>query len=206
MAVADNAYSRFVFWAKVLLPLAALAILSTLFLVAERLDPEKAIPYAEVDVGKILREQGVTRPSFGGMTPGGATVTLGADAVRPVAGEGLRLRGTALDLHVVMPEGAVLTVDSPTGDIDTTSRVASLSGGAVLDSSLGYRIETEALEAAFDRVEMATEGAVRAEAPGTVIDAGRMTVSRREDDDGYVLVFNGGVRLIYDPQAVKERP
>ena len=40
-------HSRLVTWAKVALPLAALAILSTLFLLADRIDPTAAIPYAD---------------------------------------------------------------------------------------------------------------------------------------------------------------
>ncbi len=206
MAIADNAYSRLVFWLKVLLPLTALAILSTLFLVSETLDPNKAIPYAEVDVEKILREQGITRPSFGGVTPGGATVTLGADAVRPMAGEGLRLAGTALDLRLDVPDGATLTIDSPTGEIDTTTRVAALNGGAILESSLGYRVETEALSASFDIVAAETLAPVVVTAPGTRIDAGRMALTQRDADGAYVLVFNEGVRLVYDPKFVKESP
>ncbi len=206
MAIVGDAYSRMVFWLKVLLPLAALAILSTLFLVSETLDPNKAIPYAEVDVEKILREQGVTRPSFGGVTGSGATVTLGADSVRPMAGEGLRLRGDALNVRIEMPDGAVMTIDSPVGEIDTTGRVASLDGGAVVESSLGYTVKTEALTSSFDKVDATTKGPVSVIAPGTTIDAGRMSLSLREDGEGHVLVFNEGVRLVYNPRAIKERP
>lgn len=204
MAIADNAYSRFVFWLKVLLPLLALAILSTLFLVSETLDPNKAIPYADVDVAQILREQGITRPTFGGTTADGATITLSAEAVRPVAGEGLRLRGTALDVVVEMPEDRMVAISSPTGDVDFTGRVASLGGGAILESSLGYRVETEALTAALDRVDAATKGSVAARFPGGTIDAAGMQLTRDGDAGGFVLVFKGDVRLVYDPKAVKE--
>ena len=77
MAVADR-YSRLVFWLKVTLPLVALAILSTLFFVAETLDPEAAIPYASVDVERILKEQGVTKPTFGGVTEDGVAISMSA--------------------------------------------------------------------------------------------------------------------------------
>ncbi len=204
MAIADNAYSRFVFWLKVLLPLLALAILSTLFLLSETLDPNKAIPYADVDVEQILREQGVTRPTFGGTTESGATIILSADAVRPTAGEGLRLRAEAMNVSVEMPGGVTVTVDSPTGDINFTNRQASISGGAVVSSSHGYRIETEALNAALDRVDVATEGPVTAIGPGGTINAGRMILTQLGNADEHVLVFNDGVRLVYDPQAAKE--
>jgi lipopolysaccharide export system protein LptC len=49
MARAD-AHTRVVGWLKVALPLIALALLATLFLLADRIDPDDALPYAEVDV------------------------------------------------------------------------------------------------------------------------------------------------------------
>ncbi|MBL9052753.1 MAG: hypothetical protein JNN02_03385, partial [Tabrizicola sp.] len=45
-----DAHTRVVTWLKVLLPLAALAILSTLFLLADQINPDDALPFAEVDV------------------------------------------------------------------------------------------------------------------------------------------------------------
>ena len=38
MAIPDNLHSRMVFWLKILLPILALAILSTLFLFSRRID------------------------------------------------------------------------------------------------------------------------------------------------------------------------
>ena len=48
MAARDNVHSRVVFWLKIILPLLALAILSTLFLFSRRIDTDQALPYAEV--------------------------------------------------------------------------------------------------------------------------------------------------------------
>ena len=200
MPIADNAYSRLVFWLKVLLPLAALAILSTLFMVAETLDPEKAIPYADVDVDQILREQGVTRPNFGGVTAAGAAVAVGADAVRPDPEQRTRLIGTGLDAEIVLPQGTRIDIGSPLGEIDAAARTAVLDGGVVLESSLGYRVSTDRLTAAFDEVRVESAGPVEATGPGGEITAGRFTVERRVADGTYLLVFKDGVRLIYRPE------
>ena len=58
-----DGWSRLVAALKVLLPLAALAILSTLFLVSNRINPEDALPYADVDVEARLREPRITAPT-----------------------------------------------------------------------------------------------------------------------------------------------
>ena len=45
--------TRIVRWLRVLLPLAALAILSTLFLFSRRPEEDSRIPYAQVDLEQI---------------------------------------------------------------------------------------------------------------------------------------------------------
>ena len=55
-------HTRVVGWLKLALPLAALVILSTLFLVADRIDPEDALPYAKVDVEGLARAPRMTAP------------------------------------------------------------------------------------------------------------------------------------------------
>ena len=86
MARADF-HSRLVGWLKVVLPLAALAILSTLFLLADRIDPTAAIPYAEVDVKDLVRDPRMTAPAYAGTTADGAGITLSATEARPASGE-----------------------------------------------------------------------------------------------------------------------
>ena len=199
MSRADK-YSRLVLWLKVALPLAALAILSTLFLVAETLDPDAAIPYAEVDVEKILQDQGITRPTFGGVTNDGVAISIAAEAVRPGNENRSRLTGTELSAKLTMPNGATIDIRSPVGVVDATTKEAILQGGAHLESSTGYSIRTDRIVMSFAEARAATESQVIATGPAGDITAGRMELQRQAADNGsYLLVFNGGVRLIYDP-------
>ena len=131
MAVADR-YSRMVLWMKVALPLAALAILSTLFFVAETLDPEAAIPYADVDVERILTEQGVTGPVYGGVTEDGMAVSLAAEVIRPNEDK-TRLAAEKMIAALDLPGGAHIDIESLIGTVDSTTREATLEGGARLD-------------------------------------------------------------------------
>ncbi|MBT8413000.1 MAG: hypothetical protein KJO30_01615, partial [Boseongicola sp.] len=196
----DNAYSRLVLWLKVALPLVALAILSTLFLVAETMDPEAAIPFAEVDVDQILRDQGITAPSFGTVTEDGAAVSLRAAALRP--GDSLRdeVIGTGLEANIELPGGTTIRITSPEGTIDMAAEVALLQGGARFESSNGYSVESMDIVARYNEVRVATGGAVTATGPGGDITAGTMGLERDPETGAYVLVFKDGVRLIYDPQ------
>jgi lipopolysaccharide export system protein LptC len=199
MATADR-YSRIVLWLKVTLPLLALAILSTLFFVAETLDPEAAIPYADVDVAKILREQGITQPTFGGVTADGVSISLWAESIRPDEDRADRMTGRQLVAHLNLPSGTQINIDSDTGIVDAKNEEAILTDGARLESSLGYLVTAPEIVASMSEASVIAPDSVKAEGPPGQITAGRMELMRADTPGaGYVLVFKGGVRLVYTP-------
>lgn len=197
MAVADR-YSRLVFWLKVSLPLVALAILSTLFFVAETLDPEAAIPYAEVDVERILAEQGVSGPTFGGVIEDGTAISLSAVSVRPDASR-KSLRAERMTAELDLSGGGHVAIESAVGTVSSETQEAILDGGARLESSTGYVVVTERLVTSVAEGRVTADSAVTATGPAGKIDAGAMELSRRESAEGYLLVFKNGVRLLYQP-------
>jgi hypothetical protein len=60
----DDGYSALVAWLKTLLPIAALGLLSTIFLFSGKVDVTQSLPYAEHNVAEIIREQRITQPYF----------------------------------------------------------------------------------------------------------------------------------------------
>lgn len=204
MQAADR-YSRLVLWLKVALPLLALAILSTLFFVAETLDPEAAIPYAEIDVARVLREQGITEPSFGGVTANDVAISLSAQSIRPATGRPEWFDGQALFATLDLPSGTQISITSPEGLIDASRKEAILQGGAVLDSSVGYKIQAPEITASMEEARVLALNTVTADGPAGMLTAGEMELVRSNSSEPtYLLVFKGGVRLLYTPEIVKD--
>ena len=197
MAGTDR-YSRLVLWLKVALPLVALAILSTLFLVAESLDPQAAIPYAKVDVERLLEEQGMTRPSFGGLTSNGVAVSISAETVRPDPDTPSRLIGADIDALLTYPDGGQVNIAGPDGILDATTNEVRLMNGARLESTSGYIVETDNITASVEQASVEASTEIRATGPIGDLTAGSMILSQAEDGN-YLLVFKNGVRLIYEP-------
>ncbi|NHB75926.1 LPS export ABC transporter periplasmic protein LptC [Rhodobacter calidifons] len=198
MARADR-HTRVVGWLKVALPLAALAILSTLFLVARRIDPEAALPYAEVDVHDLAREPRMTAPTYAGTTRDGGALTLRADEARPAA-EGVEAAASALRLELDTPDGARTELSAATARMDRAAQEVVLSGGVTVTTSTGYRLETEEVAARLDRTGLESRAPVTATGPVGEIRADRMELRQENPTQAsYVLVFNGGVRLVYRP-------
>ena len=197
MAVADR-YSRMILWMKVGLPLADLATLSTLFFAAETLDPEAAIPYASVDVERILTEQGVSGPMYGGVTEDGVAISLSADAIRPDASR-KRLSADNMVAALDLPGGAHIDIESTIGAVDSTTQEATLEGGVRLESSSGYVVTTERIVTSIETSRVVADQIIEATGPLGNITAGAMELSRPNPAEGYLLVFKNGVRLVYQP-------
>ncbi len=202
MDIARNRHSRFVATAKVVLPLAALVLFATLFLFARTIDPENALPYANVDVRSLARESRVGAPTFSALTEDGTAVSLTASAARPDPDVPGRMTVDRLTGVFEPPDGSRIDVAAAAGAVDNGTASAELSGGVELVTSTGYRLETAGIVARFDRTDLHSTGSVAASGPAGRIDAGGFRMTPTEGDPGtYVLVFTGGVKLVYDPQS-----
>ena len=196
----DNFHSTAVAWLKVLLPLAALGILSTLFLVSRTINPEDAIPFATVDVEDRIREPRVTAPTWAGMTEDGSALTVTAAEARPAGAAGDDANATALRAVLDLPGGGRADLQAATGRLDLAANRLVVEGGVVITTSTGYTLRTAALEAALDRTGLIAPGAVEGDGPGGHLTAGSMELTATGDSPKrYVMVFKNRVRLLYRP-------
>jgi len=196
----DNAYTRFITLAKIGLPLAALALLSTLFLISRNIDPTESIPYATVDVEELVREPRVTAPNYSGVTTDGTAIAVQAETARPDPDNPDRASADVVTARLDFADGSSADIASAEGTVDTDEGLAYLEGGVVIDTSTGYRITTEALTTALERTSVVAESTVEATGPLGRLTAGRMQIDEDEEAPGqYVLVFKGGVKLVYEP-------
>lgn len=210
-----DGHSRLVGWLKVALPLFALAVLSSMFLVARSIDPEGALTLTEAELADRLREPRITAPAFAGTTRDGATVNVTASLARPAneggANEGGASEGGAsaedVRAELATPDGARSTLSAAGLRFSSDSAQAVLEGGVLISQSLGYEFRTDSLTLNLDRTGLQSAGAVEGYGPIGQLIAGRMTLTPAESADGrYLLVFNEGVRLIYQPGKSADTP
>lgn len=201
----DNAYSRIVSWARIILPLMALAILSTLFMFSGRFDTDQPIPYSDVEVDDLARDPRISQPRFSGVARNGASVSIAAQSARPDSEDSSVLLADALSARIETESALNVDMISGGGIFRDSGRRTVLNGGALATTSTGYRIESEEFLTDLDGVLLSTDTTVRATAPFGELEAGAMSLSREEDEkDSYQLVFNQGVKLIYTPQGQEE--
>jgi len=194
----DNLYSIFVNWSKIMLPLAALALLSTVFLLARGGKMDTTIPLAELEA--IAREPRISAPRFAGTAEDGSAIAVSAELMRPDPASPERFFIESIRATVDAPDGSRIEMTSGSGVIDGRARTVELSALVRLATSDGYMMETAGLRAQMDSGQIASLGPLEVRTPFGQLTAGRLIISTDPGGLGQQMVFNEGVRLLYHPQ------
>lgn len=197
-------YSRMVSWLKVVLPLLALALLSTLFLLSRVIDPETVIPFAEKEIQDRLRDQQVTGPFFSGTSADGDQISFTAEKLTTPQGQPGANEAQDVVVVIEMAQGAVFSLRAARTRFDMAQDLAELEGAVALNTSTGYRIESDRLDARMSELNILSPGPVTATGPFGTLDAGSMMLTSKPAGEPAQLIFQNGVKLIYDPKKDTE--
>ena len=193
----DNRHSRWVARLKVALPLAALVILSTLFLIADRRGTGDTIPFSDVEIDRILTEGRIANPDYSGVGADGAAIILRATEAQPGTANSDIARATSVSGIWTSRSGAEVTLSSRTGSLHRANDDIRVEGDVQIVDAQGYIVESDALEVDGTTSDIASPGPVTGTGPVGRIEAGAMALS--QNDDTPTMRFTKGVRVVYDP-------
>ncbi|SMX33699.1 hypothetical protein [Maliponia aquimaris] len=196
MARAGGLYSRVIAWLKILLPLAALALLSTMFLLSRPREPLQNAPFADA-LSSGAADQKVTAPYYAGTTERGDMLTMTARTARPQ--EGGSIVADRLEARMRLSDGSEIRLDATEALLRDREHKALLSGGVRIESSQGYVLTTEGLVSHLDKVAAESTGPVQGVGPMGHFEAGHLKILPAEADGEVQLLFSGGVKLVYQP-------
>ncbi|WP_454273399.1 LPS export ABC transporter periplasmic protein LptC [Roseovarius sp. MBR-154] len=185
---------------KILLPLAALSLLSTVFLISETVDPSKSIPIAQVDLEKRAGDPGFTNPIFAGVTNKGDEIRISAAIARP--GDSGLAQPTADHMVVLLRlrDSTTVTIRAERAEVTPETVTAELRDGVRITTSTGYVIETDRLEARFDTLRVSTSSPLSAHGRFGRLSAGGLLIHDETSRGEVELLFTGGVKLVYRPE------
>ncbi len=186
-----------------LLPLGALAILSSVVLFARSSGDLRTIPFVAADEEAPAERVGA--PRYEGMTQDGATLTLRADEVLPQGATLKAFDALGIAGRIEAEDGRIVDIAAPSGHLDLGAELADLNGRVTVTTSDGFRIVSDGLTARLDVTDAQSGGAVEGTAPLGSLSAGRMRYWS-PDGSGAVMDFADGVRLIYRPRTGRVTP
>jgi lipopolysaccharide export system protein LptC len=176
MLMADNLHSQLVGWAKIILPMSALALLSTLFLFARDANTPDDAALAKAE--EIAREQKVTAPEFAGVTDSGDIIIIAAKSAQPDIARPDTLQINDIRMRLDTTDGSFVEVTAVQGEVDGRARIASFLGLARLETS---------------------NGLLEIRAPFGALTAGMVTFQVETPEAGQQMLFTNGVTLLYKP-------
>ena len=165
-------YSRMIALLKVLLPLMALALLSTLFLLSRNIDPMASIPFAEAEVNERMRDQQITGPFFSSSTEQGDQISFSAGEIG-VADGNSRVTANDVSAQIDLSSGARLVFFADLGEVDIANDTSILSGKVLITTSTGYKINSERLVSAMTSLKIESPNKIIAEGPLGTFSAGK---------------------------------
>ena len=200
MAAGPGLYSRVVAVLKVGLPLVAVGLLASLFVVQTDDRIGEGVVFSPGDVEALGSGLRISNPTFTGTTRSEDRFRFTAELVEPDAAPPERalittLAGT-LDLH----NGPEVAVTARTGDLDIPSQRLDLSGEVVISTSDGYRLVTDKATLDLRAGALVAGDEVVTTGPLGQITSGSLHVApAAATGEARRFSFGSGVRLVYDP-------
>ncbi len=197
--IARDRYSRMVSLLKVALPLAALALLSTLFLLARAMETDTAIPFADVEIEERLRDQQITGPFFSGTTQTGDQMSFSAQKLITLQNSVGTNRAEDVLAKLETAQGATFQLKADVAELDIAGNTAVLIGGVSIATSTGYLVNTDQLTSLISTLDVTAPQFVEATGPLGTFTAGNMRIFSPNDGENTQMLFSGGVKLVYTP-------
>jgi len=195
--MASDGYSRFVAGAKIALPLSALTLLSTIFMFSGEVDPTQSIPYTELNVDALVREQRISNPYFSSVTEAGVTVLVTASSSRPDPENRDRYTAENIAATFKSPSGEVTRLIAPLADVDNAASQARMSGGIVITGADDMMVETDALTSDLASSEVISDGNIVGTSAFGDLEAGQLHILPADANGNQQWVFQDGVKLVY---------
>ncbi|MCT4559048.1 MAG: LPS export ABC transporter periplasmic protein LptC [Pelagimonas sp.] len=198
----DQVYSKIVTGLKVTLPLVALGLLSSVFLLSRAQRTDLDLTFAgTLDEGEVAQQE-VNAPFYAGTTSQGDVVTITAQKAIPRE-EGL-IAAEDLRAQVRLVGGGRLVVTSRGAEMREQDQNLMLQGDVEIESTTGYIMNTEAMTVRTDRVEGESHGPVTGKGPDGTLEAGKMRIQPLETTEDVQLLFTEGVKMVYVLQPLEK--
>ncbi|WP_299984283.1 hypothetical protein [uncultured Ruegeria sp.] len=201
MAEVDR-HSRWVQFLKVLLPLVAILLLSSVFLLSRSIDTNVSAPFGDQDVDDRLTDQVVSRPDYKGVTRKGEEIRVEARRASQ-SGEGGTPTASEVQGRFGLSSGGEITLESNTGMIRPDKGTATFAGEVVITTADGIQVTTDLLNTSLDEIRGDSPGQIDGTGPIGDFTAGRMIFGTEKKDGPVHILFTDGVKLIYEPQKAE---
>lgn len=207
MALRPEVHSRVVTILKLGLPLVALALVASVFLVQTDDRLGGTINFSETDIDQLGQGQRLTNSVFNGTTQNGDRFRFSAATVIPDAAPPKRAAIVKLDGNIDLVDGRTVTLQADSGDLDIPTQRLDISGNVRISTSDGYVQNSDKATIDLRSGSFIAGDKVVTTGPLGEITSGNLHVTPSgQSKDDRQFSFSNGVRVVYDPPDPKRGP
>ena len=192
---ADTLHGRTIFWLKIVMPLMALTLLSTVFLFSRTADTGSNLPLVNNFENRVSKQQ-ITAPKYSGVTDRGDVISIMADRAMPSDDGAAADRFSA---KIDASTGSKIILGALSAWLDGATSLVHFEDEVYVENSAGYKVHTQALVSHLEKIHVETLAPVTVIGPIGQFYAGHMVIHAPEPDGGVQMLFTNGVNLIYKP-------
>lgn len=180
------------------LPMVAIGLLASLFLLADGPDETISIPYSDVELDEIITGQRLAAPIYRGVLADSSALSVSAAQALPDTEVKGRINGEDIIARVTEKSGVRTVLTAPQGSFDENDQTATIQGGILLRRSDGYQAITEGITVKIEENAIQSHGRIEIRGPRIFLEAGQARLVQGPRGPGSeVMVFTEGVKLIY---------
>lgn len=196
-------YSRAVRWMKVVLPIGAVLLIGLIFLTGK--ERGGVLDTSNADLAVLGAGLRLDNPRFAGVTDDGEPFVVTADWALPDGAMPDRVELEAPEGEIRLSDGRTVNVTSQSGEMFRNDELLNLTGEDVLQTSDGYRVETDRVEMDLDAKSASAPSRVVASGPRGGIEADTVEVASQSGDGKAMIIrFDGNVRVTWLPAGNAE--
>jgi len=205
MGLGIGGYSRFITITKVVLPLIAIGLLGTVFLITNDDSLEGGFSFSQADLAALESGMRIDKPKIFGSNPNGDVYSFVADALLPDSLDPSLVEAQRISGEITYQDGEVIQISAEKAEFLLDGNQIRLSGGMLAVLSDGSRIASDGLLAELDSGKLTSTGAITASGPLGNIQAGnfRVELVGEKDEEKQMIWFENGVMLSFKPESWK---
>ena len=205
MELGIGGYSRFVTITKVVLPLIAIGLLGTVFLITNDDSLEGGFSFSQSDLNALESGLRIDKPRMFGSNPKGDLYNFVADTLLPDSLTPSLIEAQNISGEINYQSGEVIQLSAGKAEFMLEGNQLRLSEGMLVVMSDGSRIVGNGLLAELDTGKITGAGAITATGPLGDIQAGNFRVGYvgKEDEEKPMIWFENGVMLSFKPESWK---
>lgn len=207
MATRPEVHTRVVTILKLGLPLVALALVASVFLVQTDDRFGGTITFSDADIAQLGDGLRLSNPVFTGTTRNGDRFHFSAALVVPDAAPPKRAAITTLDGTLDLVEGGSVTLAADKGDLDIPTQRLDISGNVRIATSDGYVLNADKATIDVTSGTFVAGDEVVTRGPLGEITSGNLHVTpAAATGEARRFSFSNGVHVLYDPPDTTRGP